>query len=73
MFLFTVTPIYTNVVQEVYSQDCTPEVDDVEGLEVGATKHLELFKHKDKEGCLSIEKIHGKLLKIDNSRPFPLP
>jgi hypothetical protein len=26
----------------------SPEVDDVEGLEVAATKHLELLKQKDK-------------------------
>ena len=33
--------IYTTVVQEVYNQDRFPEVDDLEGLAVTATKHLE--------------------------------
>jgi hypothetical protein len=36
MFLFAVTPIF--ILQEV---------DDVEGLAVAATKHLELLKQKD--------------------------
>jgi hypothetical protein len=37
MFLFAETPyIYTTVVQEVYNQDCSPEVDDVEGLAAAA-------------------------------------
>ena len=36
--------IYTNVVQEVYNRDRSPEVDDVEGLAAAATKHLELLK-----------------------------
>ena len=30
----------TNVVQFVYDQDCTSKVEDVEGLIIGATKHL---------------------------------
>jgi hypothetical protein len=34
--------IYTTVVKEVYNQDQSPEVDDVEGL-----ANLELLKHKD--------------------------
>jgi hypothetical protein len=33
--------IYTTVLQEVYNWDRSPEVDDVEGLAVAATKHLE--------------------------------
>ena len=39
--------IYATVVQEVYNRDCSPEVDDVEGLAAAATKHLELLKQKD--------------------------
>ena len=39
--------IYTTVVQEVYNRDRSPEVDDVEGLAVAATKHLDLLKQKD--------------------------
>ena len=51
MFLFAVTPI--------------AKVDDVEGLAVAATKHLELLKQKDKaEGRSIIERIVGKLLQI---------
>ena len=37
----------TNVVQFVYDQDCTPKVEDVEGLIKGATKHLEVLKQND--------------------------
>ena len=33
--------IYTTVVQEVYNQDRSQEVDGVEGLAVAATKRLE--------------------------------
>ena len=40
--------IYTTVVQEMYNQDRSPEVDDVEGLAAAATKHLELLEQKDK-------------------------
>ena len=36
--------IYTNVVQEVYNRDCSPEINYVEGLAAAATKHLELLK-----------------------------
>jgi hypothetical protein len=39
--------IYTTVVQKVYNRDCSPEVDDVVGLAVAATKHLEFLKQKD--------------------------
>jgi hypothetical protein len=39
--------IYTTVVQSVYNQDHSPEVDDVEGLAAAATKHLDLLKQKD--------------------------
>ena len=53
--------IYTTVVLEVYNQDRSPEVDDVEGLAVAATKHLELLKQKA-ESSFIIEKIVGKLL-----------
>jgi hypothetical protein len=62
MFLFAATPILL-VVQDVYHRDCSPEVDDVEGLAAASTKHLELLKQKDKaEKMFSIEKIVGKLL-----------
>jgi hypothetical protein len=51
--------IYTTVVQEVYNQ----EVDDVEGLAVSATKHLELLQQKYRAECsFNIEKRVGKLL-----------
>ena len=36
--------IYTTLVQEVYNLDSSPEVDDVYGLAVAPTKHLELLK-----------------------------
>ena len=65
--------IYTTVVQEVYNRDRSPEVDDVEGLAAAATKHLELLKQKDEaESSFIIEKIVGKLLRTQNTRPFPL-
>ena len=32
--------IYTTVVQEVYNRDRSPEVDDVEGFAVAATKQI---------------------------------
>ena len=32
----------------MYVQDRSPDVDDVEGLAVAATKHLELLKQEDK-------------------------
>ena len=35
--------IYTNVVQEVYNQDCSPEVGVIEGLAAAATKHLKMM------------------------------
>ena len=38
--------IYTTLVQEVNNRDCSPEVDDVEGLAAAATKHLELLNQK---------------------------
>ena len=31
----------------MYNQDRSPEVDDVEGLAVAASKHLDLLKQKD--------------------------
>jgi hypothetical protein len=47
----------------VYNRDRSPEVADVEGLAVAATKHLELLKQKDEaESSFLIEKIVGKLL-----------
>ena len=53
--------MYTNVVQEVYNWDRSPEVDDVEGLAAAATKHLDLLKQKDEaESSFIIEKIVGK-------------
>ena len=65
--------IYTIVVQEVYNRDRSPEFDDVEGLAAAATKHLELIKQKCKaDGSFVIEKIVGKLLRMENTRPFPL-
>ena len=39
--------IYTNVIQEVYNQDCSPENDDVEGLAATASKYIKLFKQMD--------------------------
>ena len=33
--------IYTNVVQEVYNKDCSPEVDDDEGFAAAATKKID--------------------------------
>ena len=63
----------TTVVQEVYNRDRSPEVDDVEDLAAAATKHLDLLKQKDKaESSFIIEKTVGKLLKTQNTRPFPL-
>ena len=63
--------IYTTVVQEVYNQDRSPEVDDVEDLAAAATKHLDLLKQKDKaESSFIIEKTVGKLLKTQITRPF---
>merc|ERR1719318_2435321 len=65
--------IYTTVVQEVYNRDRSPEVDDVEDLAAAASKHLDLLKQKDKaESSFIIEKTVGKLLKTQNTRPFPL-
>ena len=47
----------------MYNRDCSPELDDVEGLAAAATKHLELLKQKDKtESSFIIEKIVRKLL-----------
>jgi hypothetical protein len=47
----------------MYNQDCSPKVDDIEGLAAAATKHLELLKQKDEaESSFIIEKIVGKLL-----------
>ena len=34
--------IYTTVVQEVYNRGHSPEVDDVEGLAVAATKQVKI-------------------------------
>jgi hypothetical protein len=59
MFLFAVTPIFILM----YNRDRSPELDDVEGLAVAATKHLESIKQKDEaESSFIIEKIVGKLL-----------
>ena len=45
----------------VYNRDCSPEVDDVEGLAAAATEHLELLKQKDEaESSFIIYKILGK-------------
>ena len=47
MFFICSNPyIYSNVVQEVYNQDPSVDVDDVEGMAAAATKHLELLKQK---------------------------
>ena len=52
----------------MYNQDCSPEVDDVEGLAAAATKHLDLLKQKDEaESSFIIEKIVGKLLRKQNT------
>ena len=57
----------------LYTQDSSPEVDDVEGLAAAATKHLELLKQKDKAGSIFIiDKIVGKRLRTQNTRPFPI-
>ena len=57
----------------MYNHDHSSELDDVEGLAVATTKHLQLLKQKDKsEGSFIIEKIVGKLIKSENTRPFPL-
>ena len=54
--------IYTTVVQEVYNQDRSPEVDDVEVLAAAATKHLDLLKQKDEaKSSFIIEKTVRKL------------
>ena len=51
----------------------TLKVGDVEGLTVAATKHLELLKQNDEaESSFIIEKMVGKLLRTQNTRPFPL-
>ena len=63
VFICSYPYFYTTVVQEVYNRDRSPEVDDVEGLAVAATKHLELLTQKDEaESGHIIEKIAGKLL-----------
>jgi hypothetical protein len=58
----------------VYNRVRSPEVDDVEGLAVAATKHLELLKQKDEEGSsFIIENIVRKLLgRTLDLFPFPL-
>ena len=57
----------------MFNQDRSPEVDDVEGLAVAATKHLELLKQNDEaESSFIIEKIVEKLLRMHNTRTFPL-
>jgi hypothetical protein len=69
MFLIAVTPIFILL---LYTR-CITEVDDVEGLAVAATKHLELLKQKDEaESSFIIEKIVGKLLSKQDTRPFTL-
>ena len=46
--LVAVTPIFIYLfVQEVYNRDLSPEVDDVKGLAVAATKRMELLKQRD--------------------------
>ena len=58
--------IYTTAVQEVYNRGRSPEVDDVEGLAVAATKHLELLKQKDEaESSFIIENIVDTLFCIN--------
>ena len=37
----------TTVVQELYNQDSSPEVDDVEGFAAAVTKHVDLLKLMD--------------------------
>ena len=59
--------------QKVYNWDHSPEVDDVECLAMAANKHLYLLKQKDEaKSSFIIEKIVGKLLRTQNTRPFPL-
>ena len=73
VFICNIPYIHNYVVQEVYSQDRSPEIDDVEGLAAAATKYLELLKQKDKaEGSFIIEQIVGKLLRTETTRPFTL-
>ena len=61
VFLCSNLYIYTTLVQEVCKRDRSPEVDDVEGLAVAATKHLEVVKQRDEaESSFIIEKIEGK-------------
>ena len=68
LFICSNPYISTNTVQ-----DHSAEVDDIERLAVAATKHLELFKQKHKaEVSFIIERIVGKLLITQNTRPFPL-
>ena len=45
------------VLQEVYIRDRSLEVDDVEGLAAGASKHLELLNQKDKAECSCIKEM----------------
>ena len=55
--------IYTTLVQELYKRDRSPELNDVEGLAVADTKHLDINKQKDEADInLIIEKIVGKQL-----------
>jgi hypothetical protein len=57
----------------VHNRGRSPELDDVEGLAAATTMHLELLKQKDEaESSFIIEKIVGKLLRMQNIRPFPL-
>jgi hypothetical protein len=73
-FICSIPYIHTSVVQEVYYyRDCSPEVDNVQGMAAAAIKHLELLKQKDKaESSFIIENIVGKLLRTQITRPFPL-
>ena len=73
VFIYRNPYICTTVVQEVYNWDRSPDVDDVKGLAAAATKHLELLKQKSEtEINFIIEKIVGKLLRTQNTRPFQL-
>ena len=57
----------------MYNRDCSPEVNDFEGLAAADTKHLELLKQKDEsESSFIIEKTVGKRLRTQRTRPFPL-
>ena len=76
MFLFAVTPIFILLLyKRCITETALQRLMRLRGCRwaAAATKHLELLKQKDEaEGSFIIEKIVGKLLRTQNTRPFPL-